>query len=234
MQENTRKKRYFTGTEMLLFCCSEFLTVLTFLIFDRTHYLTLTASLIGAASLVLNAKGNPLGQLLMVIFSVMYGIISMRQAYYGEMLTYLGMTGPMALFSLISWLRNPFQGKRSEVAVNRLSRKEALLCIPLTAAVTAAFYLILRHFHTALLPLSTLSVATSFLAVYLTFRRSAQYALAYAANDIVLIVLWTAAARQTPSYCSVVMCFLIFLANDLYGYVSWQRMKTKQVQQNVR
>ncbi len=43
----------------------------------------------------------------MIIFSLLYGIISYTFSYYGEMITYLGMTMPMAVFALISWLRNP-------------------------------------------------------------------------------------------------------------------------------
>ena len=217
-----------TRNEKRLWAGSVLLTVLAFGIFDRENWLTLAASLIGVTSLIFNAKGNPFGQLLMVLFSVLYGIISYSFRYYGEMLTYLGMTGPMALFSLIAWLRHPFKGQRSEVAVNTLTRTEALLSVLLTGAVTYVFFFILRAFGTQNLVLSTLSVATSFLAVYLTFRRSAQYALAYAANDVVLIALWVIAARTDASYISVAVCFVMFLVNDLYGYVSWQRMRRRQ------
>ncbi len=217
-----------TRNEKRLWAGSVLLTVLAFGIFDRENWLTLAASLIGVTSLIFNAKGNPFGQLLMVLFSVLYGIISYSFRYYGEMLTYLGMTGPMALFSLIAWLRHPFKGQRSEVAVNTLTRTEALLSVLLTGAVTYVFFFILRAFGTQNLALSTLSVATSFLAVYLTFRRSAQYALAYAANDVVLIALWVIAARTDASYISVAVCFVMFLVNDLYGYVSWQQMRRRQ------
>ena len=112
--------------------------------------------------------------------------------------------------------------------MNTLTRTEALLSVLLTGAVTYVFFFILRAFGTQNLALSTLSVATSFLAVYLTFRRSAQYALAYAANDVVLIALWVIAARTDASYVSVAVCFVMFLVNDLYGYVSWQRMRRRQ------
>lgn len=76
------------------------------------------ASLVGVTSLIFNAKGNPFGQFLMVVFSLLYGIISFTFAYYGEMITYLGMTMPMAIFALISWLKNPYNGNKSEVKVN--------------------------------------------------------------------------------------------------------------------
>lgn len=65
--------------------------------------------------------------------------------------------------------------------------------------VTALFYFILGYFQTANLVPSTLSVTTSFIAVYLTYKRSPYYAFGYAANDIVLIVLWILAARQNTS-----------------------------------
>ena len=160
----------------------------------------------------------------MVVFSLLYGVISYTFAYYGEMITYLGMTAPMAVFALISWLRNPYRGNRAEVAVNRLSQREIALMFLLTAAVTVAFYFVLRALHTNNLFPSTVSVATSFLAVYLTFRRSAYYAAGYAANDAVLIVLWTMATIEDVSYLSVTICFVMFLANDIYGFINWKRM----------
>ncbi len=98
----------------------------------------------------------------------------------------------------------------------------------LTAAVTVIFFFILKAFGTANLIPSTLSVTTSFLAVYLTFRRSSYFALAYAANDIVLIVLWVLASISDMKYLSVTVCFIAFLVNDIYGFINWRRMKKRQ------
>ncbi len=219
---------YFTKGELLLWASSVFFIILSFYLFDRTNYLTLAASIIGVTSLIFNAKGNPFGQVLMIMFSIFYGIISLTVAYYGEMITYLGMTAPMALFSLISWLKNPYKGNKSEVAVNKLKAKEVLFMMILTVAVTIAFYFILGAFHTANIIPSTISVTTSFLAVYLTFRRSEYFALAYAANDVVLIVLWVMATLENLTYLSVLVCFVAFLINDIYGYMSWRKMYLRQ------
>ena len=219
---------YFSKQEKTLWICSVLLIILSFCAFDRTNYLTLCASLIGVTSLIFNAKGNPVGQFLMIIFSLLYGIISYTFAYYGEMITYLGMTMPMAVFALIAWLRNPYKGNKAEVEVNSISRKEVILMCLGTIIVTSLFYYILRYFHTANIVPSTLSVTTTFIAVYLTFRRSPYFALAYAANDIVLIILWILASMQNIKYVSVIVCFVAFLVNDIYGYISWQKMKLRQ------
>ena len=169
----------------------------------------------------------------MCIRDRLYGVISYTFSYYGEMITYLGMTMPMAIFALISWLRNPYKGNRAEVKVNSIGKTEQILMWIATAAVTVLFYFILEYFNTANIIPSTVSVTTSFLAVYLTFRRSPYFALAYAANDIVLIVLivlWIMASVTDIRYISVVVCFAAFLLNDIYGFVSWQRMKIRQAQ----
>ena len=220
---------YFSKGELALWGSSAALILVSFFLFDRVNYLTLGASLIGVTSLIFNAKGNPIGQGLMVIFSLLYGVISYTFSYYGEMITYLGMTGPMALFAFVSWLRNPYKGNRAEVAVNRIGKWELALMYGLTAVVTVGFYFILDYFDTANMIPSTLSVTTSFIAVYLTFRRSPYFALAYAANDVVLIVMWILAAVEDISYLSVIICFVMFLVNDLYGFVSWKRMEQRQM-----
>ena len=220
---------YFSQGELTLWGSSAGLILVSFFLFDRVNFMTLAASLIGTTSLIFNAKGNPVGQALMIVFSLLYGVISYTFSYFGEMITYLGMTSPMALFALISWLRNPYNGNHAEVAVNRLENKELVLMYVLTAVVTWGFYFILDYFDTANMIPSTLSVTTSFIAVYLTFRRSPYFALAYAANDVVLIVMWTMAAAEDISYLSVVICFAMFFVNDLYGFVSWKRMEKRQM-----
>ena len=164
----------------------------------------------------------------MVLFSLLYGIISFSFAYYGEMITYLGMTMPMSIFALISWLKNPYNGNKSEVKVNVIHKKEVFFMSVAAVIITGIFYLILKYFNTANLIPSTISVTTSFVAVYLTFRRSPYFALAYASNDIVLIILWILASIYDVKYISVVVCFAAFLVNDIYGFVNWCNMKKRQ------
>lgn len=221
-------KKYFSAFEIALWCVSAALIIISYTLFGGDGILSLIASLIGVTSLIFNAKGNPAGQALMIAFSLMYGVISWSFAYYGEMITYLGMTMPMAALALVSWLKNPFGGKRSQVAVNRISLRETLFMTALTALVTAVFCLILKALGTANVIPSTISVATSFAAVYLTFRRSPYFALAYAANDVVLIALWSLASAEDVSYIPVTVCFAVFLVNDLYGFYNWLKMRKSQ------
>ena len=80
-----------------MWICSLIVIVMANIFPGDFDLLTLIASCIGVTSLVLAAKGNVWSQILMIIFSILYGIISWQFRYWGEMITYLGMTMPMAI-----------------------------------------------------------------------------------------------------------------------------------------
>ncbi len=219
---------YFNRFEKYLWLSSVSAIIASYIIGEGFHTLSLIASLIGVTALIFLAKGNMLGQLLTVIFSLLYGIISFDLSYYGEMITYLGMTAPAAVVAMVAWIKNPYHNNKREVAVANLNRKKITIICILTIVVTTAFFFILSFFDTAYLYLSTLSVATSFIAVSLTYYRSEYYATAYAVNDIVLIVLWSLATLKNIAYLTMVICFAVFLVNDMYGFINWRRMKLRQ------
>ncbi len=217
-----------TRFELILWICSLFVVTLSFLLSPEPDLLSLFASLIGVTSLIFIARGMAFGQFLIIIFAVLYGIVSIRFSYWGEMITYLFMSAPAALFSLIAWLKNPY-GKGDEVKVRApLTWRAWLLLSLLTIAVTVAFYFILSALETANLVFSVISVTTSFFAAGLTFLRIPYYALAYAANDIVLIILWILATIESFAYLPMIFCFVMFLINDIYGFISWRRMEKRQ------
>ena len=217
-----------TVTEWLIWTVSAVSITAGFFVFKNDKYHYLVGSLIGITSLILIAKGNPIGQALTIVFGVFYGIISYTFKYYGEMITYLGMSAPMAVFALITWLKNPYKGNKSEVKVNTLSRLEWCLFAAGAAAITVAFYFILGALETSNLIISTVSVLTSFMAAYLTARRSRFYAVFYAANDVVLIIMWVLASIESLTYLPMVICFAAFLVSDLYAFVNWTRIKKRQ------
>ena len=151
--------------------------------------LTVAASLIGVTALLFNAKGNVGGQVLAVVFSLLYGIVSLHCRYDDEMIPYLGMSIPIARVSVHTWRKHPYASGQREVAVASVQKRQVVWRLPLALLVTAALYFVLASFYTADLLLSTVCVTTSFIASCLTVLRSPSYALGYAANDIVLILL---------------------------------------------
>ncbi len=216
-----------TPFELKLWIASASVITASFLVSGGSG-LTLVASLIGVSSLLFLAKGQPLGQLLMVFFSIAYALISYTYDYYGEMITYLGKVLPTSLFVLVVWLRHPFEEGRPEVEVSRLTPRKIAGVLFLTPIVTFVFYLVLDAFETPNLMVSTLSITTSFIAASFMFLRSPYYAVLFGSNDIVLIVLWALAALDDITYLPMVVLFATFFANDMYAFINWRRMKSRQ------
>jgi nicotinamide mononucleotide transporter PnuC len=220
--------RSLTKLEWLIWLGSLIAVTGSFLLADESHGLTLAASLTGATALIFVAKGDVLGQFLTVVFGLIYAVISYQFAYYGEMITYLGMTAPIAVLSIVTWLKHPFEAGKFEVKISHINPRQIYQMISLSIIVTFLFYFILKWFGTSNLMISTISITTSFVASYLLLLRSPAYALAYATNDIVLIIMWIMAAIADISYLPMVICFIIFLLNDSYAFYNWKRMRKRQ------
>lgn len=212
--------------EKLLWLFSVMGITLSFFIMRNTDYLTLIDSLIGVSALIFVAKGNVIGQVMTVIFGVFYGIISAQYHYWSEVITYLGMTAPIALGAVATWIRHPYE--KGEVKVREMKRRDWVILALLTIAVTILFYFLLRWLDTPNIIFSTISIATSFSASALVLLRSEYYGIFYGMNDVVLIVLWTLASIENINYFPMVLCFVIFLINDLYGFYNWQKIKRRQ------
>jgi nicotinamide mononucleotide transporter PnuC len=217
----TKKDWILYVISLVIVVSSNFFTV-------NIDYFKMASTIVGATALIFIAKGNVWGQILSVAFCIMYAYTSYLFRYYGEMITYLAMSLPIAVVSIFTWLKNPYKKGEQVVKISKISLKEGLLMVVLAVFVTVGFYFILKALETPNLIISTVSVATSFFAAYLLMRRNSYYALAYALNDVVLITLWILASIQDIGYLTVVACFVMFLINDLYGFISWKMREKEQ------
>ncbi len=223
--------KLFTKFELWLWGISMATVFLSFIVPSEKDVLSLAASLIGVTALIYNARGNVMGQILSIAFSLLYGIISIIFGYWGEAITYLGMTMPAAILSTISWIKNPY-GNTGEVRASKMTKRIAVYMLLAAIPVTLLFYFSLWALDTPNLAWSTVSITTSFIASFLTFMRSPYFALVYSLNDIVLIILWALASVESISYLPMVACFVMFLFNDMYGFFSWRKMQKRQSLQN--
>lgn len=215
-----------TKFERTLWIVSIVAVAVSYLLAGQGDYLTLASSVVGVSALIFVAKGDVTGQYITVAFSILYALVSYQFRYYGEMITFLCMALPIAVASIVTWLRNPHTEKEVKV---RVMKKRGFVWIGIcTVLVTFALFFVLRATNTTNLTISTISVATSFLAASFLMLRSPYYALAYGCNDIVLIIMWIMASMEDVRYAPMIVCFVMFLFNDSYGFYNWRRMQKRQ------
>lgn len=214
--------------EWMLWICSIIIVGISSIASGADSIFNTITSLIGVTALIFVAKGDAYGQILTMLFAVLYGIISLKYKYYGEAITYIGMSLPAAFVSMLTWLKHPYKDSH-EVKVSNMTKSKFVLVAMASIVITIAFYFILKVLGTTNLLISTLSILTSSFACLLLILRSPYYAIAYSTNDIVLIVLWVLASIDNIKYLPMILCFTMFLANDLYGFYNWRKMKKRQV-----
>jgi nicotinamide mononucleotide transporter PnuC len=225
--------KYFSLFEWLLWVGSIITVVVFFIVLQNKERLYLVTTITGVTSLIFLAKGNAVGLILSTIFSIFYVIVAITFRYYSEVITYAFMTLPISVISFIQWIKNPFKGNKSEVEIAVLKKETYFYIIVAGATISMFFYFILVWFNTPNLIFSVVSIFTSFVAAYLSLKRSPFYALAYALNDIILIVLWILATIDDLSYLAIVICFVSFLINDLYGFYNWNKMLKRQAKEKT-
>lgn len=217
-----------TKFEKILWASSVLGVTVLFFLLPEKNFLTLISTLLGVTALIFTAKGHVLGQILMCIFCILYALVSLSFKYYGEAITYLFMTLPSDIISTAVWLKNSSTNGKIEVKISHLTPKKTFITIFITSIISFIFYFILKALNTTNLEISTISIATSMIASIFTIMRLPYYALGYSANDIVLIIMWILASVKNPIYIPMVLNFSIFLANDLYGFFNWKKMRHEQ------
>lgn len=195
----------------------------------KSSLINLLATTTGVTALMFLAKGEPLGQLLTIIFSILYALIAFKINYFSEVVTYLGMTLPSALIALVIWYRNPYEKSKTIVKIETLNRKQIILIILISLIILGIFYYLLKVLSTPYLLLATLSIFTSSIASLLTFFRSRYYALFYALNDLILITLWLLTTINKITFIPMVICFMVFFINDLYAFYNWKHLEKSQI-----
>lgn len=213
--------------DIILWLTSVAVIIVSFALSGGSDIVNMITSVIGVTALIFVANGLVFGQALLILFALLYGLISLYFGYYGEMITYVFMSLPCAVIALFSWLKHPYKDT-NRVTVNKLKAIHFIFVAIVSLVGAFIFYFILKALNTENLYISTFSVATSLFAATLTYLRSPYYAIGYAVNDIVLIILWVYASVSDISYLPMVACFVTFLANDSYGFYNWKKMQKMQ------
>lgn len=213
--------------EKLLFCLSTIM-ILILGIYSKSNFLTIFAALSGVVTALLLSKGKSSGQLSGIVSCTLCLIISFKNNYYGEVLTYLLLKIPMYIIGSLSWIKHKNK-KTNTISVNRINKKEWLIISGVSSLVFVVMYYLLKLFNTSELLVSTISVVTGLIAAYLLFRRSKYGFIFYVVGDIILILLWgIPIVRGNLTLLPMLIGPLINAINDSYGIYNWYKLEKLQ------
>jgi nicotinamide mononucleotide transporter PnuC len=217
-----------TKFEVIFLIVSLCAITICFLFNKDKNIISLITSLLGVFVVLTGAKGLIVSPFINIFYNILYIIISLSQKYYGEVLIYVFLMMPLHITTIISWIKNKSNKNSNIVSINKLNKKEYMVLGLVTVLVTFMFYYILKLLNTNELMISTISLTASLVASYLMLRRSSNYAIAFVINDVILITLWGIACFNDIALLPMVVTFMVFFVNDIYGFISWKKREKEQ------
>ena len=187
----------------------------------------MTAAVTGMMYTVLAGKGKPSCFLFGLVNTPLYAWIAFNAGYYGDLslnIYYFIMMFP----GLAAWLRHRSSVAETGIVRTRLSNKGRLqlfaMCIIGILVLWGILYLINgnRPFCDAVT--NILSIA----AMLLTVRRAIEEWVLWIVVNAVEVFMWWNAWRAGEGSISVLLMWLLFLANGIYLLSLWMRLEHKQ------
>lgn len=212
-----------------------FASTITLTIIFKSGILDCLTSLFTILWCVLLAKGKVWGHMIGVIATLLYIVVSIQVAYYGEVLLSAVITIPMSIWAFVEWFKNKRIDKAQGevVVVKAVSIKELLILLISQVALFPALYFLLKVFNTEFLAVSTLSVSANIIATWLLIRRSDFNWFVWVANSLITLSLWLyLTIVKDLSYITLAIMALFLFVNNIYGFVNWQRLKRSQIEKD--
>lgn len=238
----------FEKSWLLLFTA---INLAVFFIFGTDSFLGLIASLSGILCVVLVAKGKISNYFFGLVQVLIYGYISMQFSLYGEaMLNFLFYT-PLQFIGFYLWYRNAKNNSKEgttaltettagsspsssfKITVKKLSWKGLLGLTLVSGLAIWAYALLLQALSGASVGLDSATTVLSIVAQFLMLARYAEQWLLWIIVNILSIALWgltltgSQATGEDPAW-NVLIMWVAFLFNSIYGYINWLKISKKQ------
>lgn len=191
--------------------------------------LGMTAAVTGMMYTVLAGKGKPACFIFGLVNAPLYAYIAFRAGYYGDFslnIYYFAMMVP----GLAAWLRNQSADADAGIVRTRLTARGRL---QLAAACLAGMFLLwpTLHLFGGNRPFcDSVTNVLSIAAMILTVRRAIEEWILWIIVDAVEVFMWWRAWNAGEGAVSVLLMWLLFLANGIYLLSLWMRVELKATQ----
>lgn len=208
-------------------------TIITCGVVFKSTALVIVSAIVCCTAIFFIAKGKVLGNILGIFQCILYSIVSYFNHFYGEIILCMGITLPIYIASIVTWIRNISKDEKV-VKVNRMLKwQEWASMIAVVTVLSVGVYYLLQFLNTQNLIVSTINVSVSMIAGYLLIRRSEFSFIFFILNNIISIVLWSTvlaggAIESVPTF----VLFLIYLLLNIMGFINWLRFKNLQNKTN--
>lgn len=174
----------------------------------------LVAAICGIFSVVLCAKGKKSGFIFGLVNVVFYALISLFNAYYGEVMLNTLFYIPMNIISYFLWKNKEDSNHNAESRA--LTLPQLGIGTIIVAGITYLYHLFLVSLGGSMTLLDGTTTILSIVATILMAMRYAEQWMCWIIIDIITVILWILAGNPV-----MIVMWAAYTINAIYGYIIW-------------
>lgn len=210
------------------------ITILTLIgttLLFKSSLLSMLVAILGFSGSLLNGKVIRYGLIMLAINTLLYGVISFSNQFYGEALLNIVYMCPLFVMGFIRWKNQ--SGESYPSKINSLIYKDWVGIIVLGIFVTIVYGFILKFFHSSYPFLNSLATYSCAVAGTLAARKIKQQWNFWFLYNIVLIFLWFTTMGNSLSQMPFFLLNIAFLGADYLGYQNWNKRYKAQINTEI-
>lgn len=191
--------------------------------------LALISGITGILGVVLAAKGKVSTYLFATINVAIYAWLTFNNHLYGEFMLNAFYYIPMNFVGFYLWSRHKDE-ESGDVEGKTLTMKQLVILLITVAVVVLVYWQILSHIGGQLALIDAMSTVFSVVALIMQVARYAEQWLLWIIVNVVSVVMWGLLLGKDPSAVTMVVMWVAYLFNSVYGYINWKKLAKKNTE----
>ncbi len=193
------------------------------------NVLALISGITGILGVVLAAKGKISTYLFATINVAIYAYLTFNNHLYGEFMLNAFYYIPMNFVGFYLWSRHKDE-ESGDVEGKSLTLMQIIVLLIAVAIVVIIYWQILSHIGGQLALIDAMSTVFSVVALIMQVARYAEQWLLWIIVNVVSVVMWVLLLGEDSSAITMVVMWVAYLFNSMYGYYNWKKLAAKNVE----
>ena len=197
------------------------LLVILFSLISKTELIKIIASVCGVIYVLTLAKEKRISQIFGFINTVIYAWLMLEDKVYGSAV-YNGLYClPMLIYTYINWGKDNKENKK--VQVKSYSIKTRCYLIIAAIAIITLYYMIAIKIGVNYALVDAITITCGAFGMYAISKKGIEQWYAFIIVNIANISMWLTETVKDTSNITMVLMFIIYMINNIYGLTQWKK-----------
>ncbi len=151
-----------------------------------------------------------------------YSYLALQNALYGNLFLYLCYYIPMQILGIFKW-KNNLNKKTNEIVKTRLSTKEGIKLVIISAILCDILSMILYFINDSNPALDGTTTMLSLVGMYLTVKRCIEQWVIWAIVNAISILMWIKILMHGEKVYATVIMWSVYFILAIYFYFQWRK-----------